>query len=108
MIDERTRLRMGDVAVNKRRLRTRTTAMWTLAPSGSVEPKHWRLTRAIAPALEGADPKWGARFLFGRVQLTTRKAPQSTPSKTDGSDYRSNHSHKGAKPVRFSNGQQQT
>ena len=44
LISERSNLRMGDVAKSERRLRAQTAHMRTLAPSGSVEPKHWYLT----------------------------------------------------------------
>jgi hypothetical protein len=108
LISERTNLRMGDVAKSERRLRTQTAHVRTLAPSGSVEPKHWHLARTRISTLQKAGPKYGASFWFGRLRLSARKVPQSTPNCSNDSDYRNNHRHQGVEPVRFSNGQQQT
>ena len=108
LIGERANLRMGDVAKCERRLRTQTAHVRTLAPSGSVEPKHWHLVCTRIATLQEAGPKFGASFRFGRPRLAARKVPQSTPNSSNDSDYRNNHRHQGAEPVRFSNGQQQT
>src|SRR5215212_2918158 len=105
---ESASLRMGDVAKSERRLRTQTAGMRTLASSGSVEPKHWRLACTRVSTLQEASPKTGARIRFGRLRFGAREVPQSTPNEPNGSNYRDNGRHQGAKPVRFSNGQQQT
>ena len=108
LIGERANLRMGDVAKSERRLRTQTAGMRTFASSGSVEPKHWHPACTRVSTLQEAGPECGANFRFGEVRFVRRQVPQSTPDKTDGSNYRDNHRQQGAEPVRFSNGQQQT
>ena len=108
LISERSNLRMGDVAKSERRLRTQTASMRTCTSSGSVEPKHWHPACTRISTLQEAGPECGANFRFGEVRFARRQVPQSTPDKTDSSDYRDNHRQQGAEPVRFSNGQQQT
>jgi hypothetical protein len=108
LIGERANLRMGDVAKSERRLRTQTAGMRTFASSGSVEPKHWHPACTRISTLQEAGPECAANFRFGELRFARRQVPQSTPDKTDSSDYRDNHRQQGAEPVRFSNGQQQT
>ena len=108
LIGERANLRMGDVAKSERRLRTQTAGKRTFTSSGSVEPKHWHPACTRVSTLQEAGPECGANFRFGEVRFARRQVPQSTPNKPECSDYRDNRCQQGAKPVRFSNGQQQT
>ena len=83
--------------------------MRTVASSGSVEPKHWYPACTRNSAYAGCGPKIrGQHPVRAGCLLPHAQVPQSAPNETDGSDYRDNRRQQGAKPVRFSNGQQLT
>ena len=108
LLGERGSRRMEEVTRNQQWLRTEAADNRAIAPSGSVEPKHWYPAYTCISTLQDAGPETEASIRFGEVLVTAREVPQSAPDQTDGADYRNNRGQQGAEPVRFSNGQHWT